>query len=285
MPSEVTKACLNCGAVLRGRFCAECGQRDVPPAPTLRELVAEGWQELTVFDRRLLGTLGLLLRRPGALTREVLAGRRERYIKPVRLYLIVSVTYFLVSAVVPLTPRLRTTATMPGKEQITIDILKPQQLSPEEQKRALENAERAPMLVRPLFRRLVLDPAGFRRNMTELLPRVVFILVPVFAVIVAIFHRRPFSQHLVFALHLFAAVFCVMTVRRLADVSGSLPLIAVVESLALVFLAVYTLRAFRTTYGDSWPRLILKALGIAVFYLMAGTAALTVAALLAARQS
>lgn len=285
MPSEVSKACLNCGAVLRGRFCAECGQRDVPPAPTLRELVAEGWQELTVSDRRLLGTLGVLLGRPGALTRDVLAGRRQRYIKPVRLYLIVSVTYFLISALVPVSPRARTTATMPGKEQITIDILQPQQLSPEEQKQALENAERAPRLLRPLFRRLVVDPTGFRRNLTELLPRVVFILVPVFAGIVAIFYRRPFSQHLVFVLHLFAAVFSVMTVRRLADVSGSLLVVAVVESLALVFLAVYTLRAFRTTYGDSWPRLILKALGIAVFYLIAGTAALTMTALLAARQA
>jgi hypothetical protein len=279
------KACLNCGAELRGRFCAECGQRDVPPAPTLRELIGEGWQELTVFDRRLLGTLGLLLRRPGALTREVLAGRRERYIKPVRLYLIVSVTFFLISAFLPDGPRARTTATMPGKEEIKIDILKPQQLSPEEQKAALKNAERAPWLVRPLFRRLVLDPVGFRRNMTELLPRVVFILVPVFAVIVATFFRRPFSQHLVFALHLFSAVFTVMTVRRLADVSGNLPFIAVIEGLALLFIAVYTLRAFRTTYGDGWPRLILKAVGIAILYLIAGTIALTVAALVAARQA
>jgi hypothetical protein len=285
MPSETSKACLNCSAELRGRFCSACGQRDVLPAPTLRELIDEGWQELTVFDKRLLGTLGLLLRRPGALTREVLAGRRARYVRPVRLYLIVSVGYFLISALVPLSPTTRTTATLPGKEEIKIDILDPRQLSPEQQEKALRNADRAPRLVRPLFRRLVLDPAGFRRNMTELLPRLVFVLVPVFSVIVAIFFRRPFSHHLVFALHLFAAVFAVMTVRRLVNLSGSVPFIAVAEGLAVLFIAVYSLRAFRSTYGETWLLTILKSFGVAILYLVTGIVALTITAILAASQA
>lgn len=285
MPVEESKPCLNCGTELRGCFCSECGQRDVPPAPTLRELIGEGWQELTVFDKRLLETLGLLLRRPGALTREVLAGRRARYIKPVRLYLIVSVTYFLIAALVPPGPTDRTTASIPGKEQIKIDILEPRQLSPEEQQKALQSVERAPGLMKPLFRRLVLDPAGFRRNMVELLPRLVFILVPVFSVIVAIFYRRPFSHHLVFALHMFAAVFVVMTARRLASLSANVPFIAVVEGLTLLFIAVYSLRAFRSTYGDGWPLTLLKSFGIAVLYLIAGSVAMAITAFLAASRA
>jgi hypothetical protein len=285
MPPANSKPCLNCGADLRGRFCSECGQRDVPPAPTLRELIGEGRQELTVFDKRLLSTLGLLLRHPGALTREVLIGRRARYIKPVRLYLIISVAYFLIAAMVPPSPTTRTTATMPGEKQIKIDILEPRELSPEEREEALKNAERAPQLIRPLFRRLVLDPIGFRRNMTELLPRVLFILVPVFAAIVALFYWRPFSQHLVFALHLFAAIFAVMSVRRLANLTGSVPFIAVVEGLVLLFIVVYTLRAFRTTYRAGWPLVVLKSLGIGVLYLVAGSLALAVTALIAASRA
>jgi hypothetical protein len=285
MPSEEPKICLNCGAELRGRFCSACGQRDVPPAPTLREMIGEAWQEFTVLDKRLLATLGMLLRHPGALTLEVLAGRRQRYIKPLRLYLIVSVLFFLAAAFAPPSPLARTTATMPGKEEIKIDILEPRQLSPEEQKVALANAERAPRLMRPLFRRLVMDPAGFRRNMFDLLPKVVFALVPVFSMIVALFYRRPFSHHLVFGLHLHAAVFAVLTVRRVANFSGSLVVVGIVESLAMVFIAVYSLRAFRRVYGDSWPRVLLKSAGIAILYLIAGVIALALTAAIAASQA
>ena len=37
--AHVAMACLNCGAALVGSFCSHCGQRAVPPNPTLRELV------------------------------------------------------------------------------------------------------------------------------------------------------------------------------------------------------------------------------------------------------
>lgn len=285
MSSSTARPCLNCGAELRGRFCSHCGQRDVPPAPTLRELLGDAWHEFTVFDNRLLATLGVLLRRPGLLTLEVLAGRRERYIKPLRLYLIVSLTFFLVSAWAPPSPTAQTTATMPGRKEIKIDLLNPRQLSPEERQEMLKNAERAPILLRPLFRRLVTDPVGFRRNMFELLPKVMFALVPVFSAIVAVFYRRRFSQHLVFALHLFAAVFGIMAVRRLANFSGNLPFVAVAESLALLYIVVYSLRAFRKVYGEGWPRVMMKSMGIAVLYVVAATFALTVAALLAASRT
>ena len=44
------RACLNCGSALVGPFCAECGQRAVPPYPTLRELVGDAFAELSGWD-------------------------------------------------------------------------------------------------------------------------------------------------------------------------------------------------------------------------------------------
>jgi 16S rRNA U516 pseudouridylate synthase RsuA-like enzyme len=87
--------CLNCGATLAGRFCADCGQRDVPPRPTVRELAGDAYGELVGWDGRLARTLALLLRSPGTLIREILDGRRSAYISPVRLYLACSLLYFL----------------------------------------------------------------------------------------------------------------------------------------------------------------------------------------------
>ena len=43
-------ACLNCGAELTGRFCAGCGQRDVPPRPSVKELVGDAYGELVGWD-------------------------------------------------------------------------------------------------------------------------------------------------------------------------------------------------------------------------------------------
>ena len=36
--TRISDVCLNCGAPLQGRFCAECGQRAVPAYPTVSEI-------------------------------------------------------------------------------------------------------------------------------------------------------------------------------------------------------------------------------------------------------
>ena len=92
--------CLNCGAALQGSFCAACGQRSVPPDPSVAELAGDAWQELSGYDGRIAATIRGLLR-PGYLTREYIAGRRARYLSPMRLYLIVSVIYFVAASSTP----------------------------------------------------------------------------------------------------------------------------------------------------------------------------------------
>src|SRR5437870_2463641 len=93
--------CLNCGAALAGPFCAECGQRALPPHPTVRELVGDAVAELSGWDGKLAETLRLLLQKPGELTRRWLDGHRVAFISPLRLYLTTSVVYFLIAAAAP----------------------------------------------------------------------------------------------------------------------------------------------------------------------------------------
>ena len=57
-------------------------------------------EDLTHADSRLWRTLTALLFKPGRLTREFLAGRRARYLPPVRLYLVLSVLFFLIASAV-----------------------------------------------------------------------------------------------------------------------------------------------------------------------------------------
>ena len=58
----------------------------------------EAIESLTHADSRLWQTLGALLVKPGVLTREFLSGRRASYLPPFRLYLVVSVLFFLIAS-------------------------------------------------------------------------------------------------------------------------------------------------------------------------------------------
>src|SRR5213082_3291756 len=93
--------CLNCGAALAGPFCAECGQRAMPPHPTVRDLVGDAFAEFSGWDGKLAETARLLLRKPGELTRQWLDGRRVHFISPLRLYLTASVVYFVLAGAAP----------------------------------------------------------------------------------------------------------------------------------------------------------------------------------------
>jgi Protein of unknown function (DUF3667) len=92
-----TITCANCGARLTGKYCSECGQRHHDhPVHDFWHFTSEALEDLTHADSRLWQTLTALLFRPGLLTREFLEGRRVRYLPPVRLYLVVSLIFFII---------------------------------------------------------------------------------------------------------------------------------------------------------------------------------------------
>lgn len=62
--------------------------------PTARVFLREATGRYVSLDGRLWRTLAGLLFRPGFLTREYFAGRRRRYIRPARLFLVLSLALF-----------------------------------------------------------------------------------------------------------------------------------------------------------------------------------------------
>lgn len=87
--------CLNCGAELYDRFCHKCGQENVEPKQSFGQLTAHFFEDLTHFDGKFPGTIKPLLTKPGLLTEEYVLGRRASYINPIRMYLFISATFFL----------------------------------------------------------------------------------------------------------------------------------------------------------------------------------------------
>ena len=91
-------SCKNCTKSLPGQaaYCPACGQSvkemNRPWLRVFRELLTE----LFDFDGRMLVSLRLLLTRPGFLSHEYTHGRRASYTSPVRMYLVISLVFFLV---------------------------------------------------------------------------------------------------------------------------------------------------------------------------------------------
>jgi len=89
--------CLNCGTRLKGQYCENCGQRSRSRLISLWELVSDAFGDLLEIDSRLWQTLVPLMNRPGQLTRDYLKGRRARYMPPFRMYLVLSLLFFVVA--------------------------------------------------------------------------------------------------------------------------------------------------------------------------------------------
>jgi hypothetical protein len=95
-PQPLTLVCANCHGTLTGEYCAECGQRHEPHIHTVAHFAGEAFESISHADSRLWRTLWYLLTRPGFLTREFFHGKRVRYLPPFRLYLVISVLFFVV---------------------------------------------------------------------------------------------------------------------------------------------------------------------------------------------
>lgn len=87
--------CANCGRVLYDRYCAACGQGRDSPIQSLPRVLREFLDHVFNLDGRLWRTLRDLLFRPGRLTRDYLDGRRVHYTPPFRLYILLSLVFFL----------------------------------------------------------------------------------------------------------------------------------------------------------------------------------------------
>jgi hypothetical protein len=287
-------ACLNCGTPLAGAFCADCGQRDIPKYPSVRDLVVDAAAEFSGWDGRLATSLRDLILRPGMLTREFLEGRRVRYISPLRLYLMASLVYFLLAAGAPdlklgsgdkslflgLNVGTTTTHKKPaasGPERVANtareSIEKQEVLDPAAKAAALKDIDRAPAVLQPLLRRAIEDPRGLKQRLVETMPRMLFILLPIFAGILALFYRgRNYPEHLYFAIHLHAFIFLALIVGQVAKYTR-LPILAACASLAaLIWIPIYATMAFRRVYGGSLGRTLAKEVAIGVIYSVAAAA-------------
>jgi hypothetical protein len=96
-PAVPARACQNCGTPLLGEHCYACGQPVKGLVRHFSSIVGDFLDTVFNIDTRVFRTLGPLFARPGYLSLEYFAGRRVRYVSPVRLFFFLSIVTFFVA--------------------------------------------------------------------------------------------------------------------------------------------------------------------------------------------
>ncbi|MCB1695434.1 MAG: DUF3667 domain-containing protein [Halioglobus sp.] len=301
-PACLNTTCRNCNATLTGEYCGRCGQRDGRDDLTFGELAGEVFEDFFRWDSRIWRTLLPLLFRPGFLTAEFIAGRRARYVPPFRLYLIVSFVLFLVlSLTAGDAISIRGDADLSphpaAQGQVTGDsgsepVIAPSavgaargegtagahigfSLSDEDSPRWLQDLDQR---LENNAGKLQDDPDGLVQLLFDHIPQMMFLLLPVFALLLkAAYLFSPFHylQHLVFALHFHSFAYLLYLLGALLHYW--FPSLAMRLPLLLVFV-LYLPLALRRAYGSPLAGATARALVILVldaFLLLLAFAGLT----------
>ena len=166
------------------------------------------------FDGRAARTLRVLFRRPGHLTAEFLAGKRRRYTPPFRLYLVISIVFFVI--VGWLAGRgLLVEEGMPGHDDLDAQV------------------------------RLFSD--DLPKLMFVMLPAFALFLK-------LAWHRRFYFEHLIHALHLHSAVYVLLALMLPLEQAASRHwLLLVLQLVLFAWLIGYCFLSVRRVYPETGP--------------------------------
>ena len=295
--------CDNCGEPRGGRFCGHCGQNDRSYRRALGTVAAEALRETFELDSRLVRSLKTLLLRPGELSREFSRNRRADYVSPVRLYVFTSLVFFFVlSLTTELAPpaeraqhiQLPESTASVEEIQALADALTDRQRSRMQEilgradaplpaaalteiaKAVADDAEPPGAVGRYLLGLAVdglYEPARTLEQLLDKLPVAMFLLLPLYAALLALVYRRRqryYVEHLVFAMHVHSISYLVFTFTLLLpDDAGNATLqaaLAGLEDLLLLGLIIYQYLALKRYYGGSHLGTAMRQIVLFVVY-------------------
>lgn len=122
------------------------------------------------------------------------------------------------------------------------------------------------------------DPERFKDAVLGALPSTLFVLLPIFALMLKIaylFKRRLYMEHLIVALHSHAFLcLAVLLLIALGQLEDAVPLLHkpcnLAQALVLLWMPIYLLLMQKRVYAQGWAMTLLKylVLGVAYFFLL-----------------
>ena len=286
------KTCENCGHTVEIAYCSNCGQKNTETRQSFGHLVGHVIEDIVHYDNAFWKTIKYLMFNPAKLTKEYLAGKRQTYVAPVKLYIFVSFITFFILALLPkmdeetaheeemhtesIVDKEDRVVTLSDKRVVhSIRELDSIQAGPESQRmRWIEyNISKA------LFKiaNNDIDGEDFINSFIHNMPKVLFIYMPIFAFWLWLFHGKKrwyFFDHGIFTLHYFSFLLLslliailLLTLLDIADIETNtfyfiLTVLFTIISLYAIF---YFFRSHRRMYGES--RTISRLKSTALFFI------------------
>lgn len=291
------KQCLNCGTPLTGKYCGNCGQRDLPARQDLGDLLINFISSFYSFESKFFKTFKYLLFYPGKIVAEYNSGKRESFYHPARMYVFLSFIFFLLFSTVFSTDDMDLDEDRDFKtvqDSIAVDSLikkntgglkfgyqsteegsSTKRAKTLEQYDSIQNTlppeKRDGFIIRYFERkgREIESRAGtnqgeivktYMNDMLDNTPRMIFILMPLFALLLKLFYiRRDFyySEHLIFTIFFYDFVYLIGSLIILVNqVEG----LWWVQLILYLWIFIYLYKAMRKVYQQRRTKTVIKFL-------------------------
>jgi hypothetical protein len=272
--------CANCGAALADRYCGRCGQ-DSRVSLSFGHFLHEFAEGMFHVDSSLWRTLKALLTRPGLLTQQYLAGKRHSYSPPFRSYLVISIVYFVL-------------ASLFGAQGSRVMTAEGREMQASDCAQLAANPGWMLRFVPDLERRCVRALSDDRRALTaglqSLLPKVMFAVLPLVALVQFWVYRRQrplYLENLVFVLHFqsffyLAGALALLLAAGITALAGARAMVGELFDFAIyAWSVVYLFAATRRVYRTSKLKTALGLAALAVSYMIFYTLGVAVASMYA----
>jgi len=292
IPAAEPRSCGNCGAALTGAFCPVCGQEDREFRRPFWRILGQFAQALVDLDGRVYRSLFLLYTRPGFLSGEYVRGRRAHYTPPLRMFLVLSIGFFLLVSIFPRggdnpggpgqPPAGEQQSDQPLRDLLAdgedTDGLAELDLDPAEIRASIE-AVPIPFLPEATAGRLkelvIVQVVGnygeiredpreffeeFFSDSLEYVTIFILLMMPLLALLQAVFYvfrRRYYVEHFMLTLHnhsfLIVCAFLLSATGLVADRSAALEAVVNWLDLAIILWAIaYLYLSLKNFYGGGW---------------------------------
>jgi hypothetical protein len=258
-------ACKNCGADAQGNYCHQCGQATHLHVPSAREFLHEFIAHYVALEGKLWKTLALLIARPGLLTCEYVQGRRVRYLEPLRVYLTFSIIFFALFKLSGVevarfddpSPAMAAAVADGRAKETVLGPALVQDVAEYEKVLAALNKKASnlhPVLRERIARFMSLSSqaqkAALKQAFYSYTPYAIFAMMPLFALYLKILYLgsgRRYGEHFLFALHVNAFAFLMLSVMILVPETWKFITFAL-----LLWLVFYLPLAMRRVYESGW---------------------------------
>jgi hypothetical protein len=267
--------CLNCGTIVAGKFCQQCGQENIEVKESFLQIIYHFIEDITHFDGKLIKTLKYLITKPGFLTKEYVTGKRASYIHPIRMYLFISAIFFLFIF---------------SGEQKIVDVDTKQSNSSkivfgdstygtiaayDSAQSKLPKQKKDKWLTSKLIKQQILINNKYGNDQNKILDavlenfkhnfsKILYLSLPIFAFFLWVLYKSNksyyFADHMIFSIHLYCAYFIIIFIFTLLEIIVKFftPSTGILDFIYFVSLLFYFYKAVRNYYGQSRKKTVLK---------------------------